>query len=99
MRMRGGNRRAVTISYRCLISLSREPTYRTCAGAAWGRQFLGSSIARSAMAGLFRLMDALSANRRAVLAPELAAIRAALEKAGAAFIEEENGGWPGESLP
>jgi hypothetical protein len=34
-----------------------------------GRRFLGSSMARSAMAGLFReVVDAFSANRRAVLA-------------------------------
>ncbi len=38
------------------------------------------------MAGLFReVVDAFSANRRAVLAPELASIRAALEAAGVEF--------------
>ena len=43
-------------------------------------------MARSEMAGLFReMVDAFSANRRAVLAPELAAIRAALEAAGVEF--------------
>ena len=62
-----------------------------------GRQFLGSSIARSAMAGLFReMVDAFSANRRAVVAPELAAIRAALEKAG---VELTDGDEPGVRLP
>ncbi len=50
-----------------------------------GRQLLGSSMARSEMAGLFHAMvDAFSANRRAV-PPELAAIRAAREAAGVEF--------------
>ncbi len=41
--------------------------------------------------------DAFSANRRAVVAPELAAIRAALKAAGVEFIHE-NGGEPGVKL-
>ena len=48
------------------------------------------------MAGLFReMVDAFSANRRAVLAPELAAIRAASKSAG---VEFTNGGEPGVKL-
>ncbi len=43
------------------------------------------------------MVDAFSANRRAVLAPELAAICAALKAAGVEFIHE-NGGEPGVKL-
>lgn len=48
------------------------------------------------MAGLFReMVDVFSTNRRAALAPELAAIRAVLEAAGVKFT---NGDAPGVRL-
>jgi len=65
-----------------------------------GRQFLGSSIARAAMAGLFReMVDAFSANRRAVLAPKLAAIRAALGKGWRRVHRSRRAGRKAEKRP